>query len=94
MPTARYFVGAGVVNGVLYVVRGNDATNTSVATNEAFTPTVAPPATLTLTPAAATNSVNTQHCVTATVEDVSGNPTPNVTVHFRRSTPLAPRPRM
>ena len=43
---------------------------------------VAPPATLTLTPAAATNPVNTQHCVTATVNDVSGNPTPKVTVRF------------
>jgi hypothetical protein len=43
---------------------------------------VAPPATLTLTPAAATNPVNTQHCVTATVNDVSGNPTRNVTVRF------------
>jgi hypothetical protein len=43
---------------------------------------VAPPATLTLTPAAATNPVNTQHCVTATVKDISGNPTPNVTVRF------------
>ena len=44
---------------------------------------VALPATLTLTPATATNPVNTQHCVTATVEDVSGNPTPNVTVRFK-----------
>src|SRR3989449_1605831 len=40
------------------------------------------PATLTLTPAAATNPVNTQHCVTATVEDASGNPTPDITVRF------------
>jgi hypothetical protein len=41
-----------------------------------------PPATLTLTPPAATNPVDTQHCVTATVEDAAGNPVPNVTVRF------------
>jgi hypothetical protein len=40
------------------------------------------PATLTLTPAAAKSPVNTQHCVTATVEDASGNPTPAITVRF------------
>jgi hypothetical protein len=43
---------------------------------------VGAPARLTLTPAAATNLVNTQHCVTATVEDTSGNPTPDITVRF------------
>jgi hypothetical protein len=43
---------------------------------------VALPATLTLTPAAATNPVNSKHCVTATVNDASGNPTSNVTVRF------------
>jgi hypothetical protein len=41
-----------------------------------------PPATLTLTPAAATNPVETQHCVTATVEDAMGRPVPDVTVQF------------
>jgi hypothetical protein len=41
-----------------------------------------PPSTLTLAPSAATNSVNTQHCVTATVGDVSGTPIPGVTVRF------------
>jgi len=40
------------------------------------------PATLTLDPPAAENPVGTQHCVTATVKDVSGNPVPNVTVVF------------
>ncbi|GAA1276410.1 DUF7948 domain-containing protein [Arthrobacter pascens] len=40
------------------------------------------PATLTLAPAADTNDVGTQHCVTATVEDASGNPTPGITVRF------------
>jgi len=41
-----------------------------------------PPATLTLMPKAASNPVDTEHCVTATVEDGSGNPVPNVTVRF------------
>ncbi|MDR6556810.1 hypothetical protein J2809_001152 [Arthrobacter pascens] len=40
------------------------------------------PATLTLAPTAATNDVATQHCVTATVKDAAGSPTPNITVSF------------
>jgi hypothetical protein len=43
---------------------------------------VGAPAMLTLAPSAATNPVGTQHCVTATVEDVAGNPVSGVTVHF------------
>jgi hypothetical protein len=43
---------------------------------------VGPPATLTLAPEAATNPVNTQHCVTAMVQDALGNPTPGITVQF------------
>jgi beta-propeller repeat-containing protein len=39
-------------------------------------------ATLTLQPPADTNPVNTQHCVTATVEDAGGNPTLGITVRF------------
>jgi hypothetical protein len=41
-----------------------------------------PPATLTLAPAAATNAVAEQHCVTATVTDALNNPVPDVTVQF------------
>jgi hypothetical protein len=41
-----------------------------------------PPATLTLTPVADTNAVDTQHCVTATVRDAMGRPVPDVTVRF------------
>jgi hypothetical protein len=41
-----------------------------------------PPASLTLNPPAATNPVDTEHCVTATVRDAAGNPVPNVTVRF------------
>jgi hypothetical protein len=40
------------------------------------------PATLTLAPKTATNPVDSQHCVTATVTDQFGNPTPNITVQF------------
>jgi hypothetical protein len=43
------------------------------------------PATLTLAPKTATNPVDTQHCVTATVKDVFGNPVPGVTVRFKVS---------
>ena len=40
------------------------------------------PATLTLAPKTATNTVDAQHCVTATVKDQFGNPTPNIIVRF------------
>jgi len=41
------------------------------------------PATVTLNPPAATNTVDSQHCVTATVQDASGNPVTNVVVRFQ-----------
>jgi hypothetical protein len=44
---------------------------------------VASPATLMLTPEAATNPVATQHCVIAAAKDAFGNATPDVTVQFR-----------
>lgn len=40
------------------------------------------PATLDLQPATATNTVDAQHCVTATVADQFGNVTPGITVDF------------
>src|SRR5207249_1385057 len=43
---------------------------------------VTAPASLTLSPPAATNTVGTQHCVTATAKDASDNPTPGITVQF------------
>ena len=43
---------------------------------------LAPPATLTLSPATDTNPVGTSHTVTATVEDAFGNPVPDVVVRF------------
>jgi Big-like domain-containing protein/beta-propeller repeat-containing protein len=44
--------------------------------------TAGPPATLTLAPKTATNTAGDQHCVTATVKDQFGNPTPGITVTF------------
>jgi Mg-chelatase subunit ChlD len=41
-----------------------------------------PPAMLTLEPETDTNTVDEEHCVTATVEDAFGNPTPNIVVRF------------
>lgn len=48
-----------------------------------------PPATLVLTPPTAQNTVDAQHCVTATVKDAFGNPTPNITVRFTVTGPGA-----
>jgi hypothetical protein len=47
-----------------------------------ITVTPAAPATLDLQPATATNVVDAQHCVTATVKDEFGNVTPGITVVF------------
>ncbi len=44
--------------------------------------TAGPPATLTLTPPSDTNTVDSQHCVTATVADSFHNPTPGITIRF------------
>ena len=55
-------------------------TNAVEKVNVTVTP--AAPATLDLTPATATNIVDAQHCVTATVEDEFGNVTPGITVDF------------
>jgi hypothetical protein len=43
------------------------------------------PATLTLNPPVATNTVDSQHCVTATVQDASGNAVASVVVRFQVS---------
>jgi hypothetical protein len=51
--------------------------------------TAGPPATLTLDPPTASNPVGRQHCVTATVEDAFGNPTPGITVRFTVPTHVA-----
>jgi Big-like domain-containing protein len=50
-----------------------------------------PPANLDLQPASDTNPVGTEHCVTATVTDSAGAPTPGITVNFSVSGPNGPR---
>jgi hypothetical protein len=51
--------------------------------------TPGPPFSLTLAPPTATNVVGTTHCVTATVKDSFGNPTPGITVVFSVPTSVA-----
>jgi Kelch motif/Bacterial Ig-like domain (group 1) len=81
MPTARGFLGVDAIISSLYAVGGYNGT--TVSANEAFTPlALGPPATLTLSPLTATNTVGAQHCVTATVQDAARNPVPGVTVRF------------
>jgi hypothetical protein len=53
-----------------------------LAIDNSYRTGVGPPATVTLAPATATNTVGTTHCVTATVTDEFGNPLKGVTVHF------------
>jgi uncharacterized repeat protein (TIGR01451 family) len=57
----------------------NQLNNTSMT---CATVTPGTPATLVLTPDPDTNTVDDQHCVTATVRDAFGNPTPNISVRF------------
>ena len=57
----------------------NQVNNTSTA---CATVTPGTPATLVLTPDTDTNTVDDQHCVTATVRDQFGNATPGITVRF------------
>jgi hypothetical protein len=61
---------------------GGDFTHLPSAGTTSVTVTPGPPATVTVNPPTATNPVDTQHCVTATVKDAFMNPTPNVTVVF------------
>jgi hypothetical protein len=85
MPTARTYTAGSVVNSKLYVIDGSNGGHPPLGTNEEYSaagPGVGPPATLTLNPPAATNPVDSQHCVTATVKDAAGNRVPNVAVRF------------
>ena len=82
------FTYSGTNLGVDTIVACFDA-NTDAACNPgeltataAKTWVVGPPAALDLQPATATNTVDEQHCVTASVEDQFGNPTPGITVRF------------
>jgi hypothetical protein len=60
-----------------------------LAIDNSFRTGIGDPASLTLAPAAATNVVGTQHCVTATVSDAFGNRTPGITVRFSVPTTAA-----
>jgi hypothetical protein len=59
--------------------QGTHTSNEVTKTWEGGSP---PPASLTLSPPTATNTVGQKHCVTATVKDSSGNPTPGISVVF------------
>ena len=65
---------------------GTGAFNTADAfVTKLSTTTSGVPATLSLNPPTATNTVDAQHCVTATVQDASGSPVANVIVRFEVS---------
>ena len=51
-------------------------------TGETPPPPTSPPANLALDPASATNPIETEHCVTATVTDANGNPNEGISVVF------------
>jgi hypothetical protein len=61
---------------------GGDPIHDGSTGTTSVTVTPGPPATVTLDPLAAENPVDTRHCVTATVEDRFGNPTPGISVVF------------
>ena len=76
-------------NSEVYVMAADGSAPTRVTNNPASDDVPAwavsnlpPAASLTLDPPVATNPVNAQHCVTATVEDAAGNPVAGVTVRF------------
>jgi hypothetical protein len=59
-----------------------DATHKTSSGTTTVTVTPGPPAVVTVSPPTGVNVVETQHCVTARVTDMFGNPTPGVTVSF------------
>jgi hypothetical protein len=61
---------------------GGDLIHEGSQGSTTVTVTPGPPATVSLDPLVAENQVDTQHCVTATVADRFGNPTPGITVVF------------
>jgi len=83
--TGVYFNNAGGEAGAIPVVPTGPTAAITVTGSGAGTPAV-----LVLTPPAATNTVGTQHCVTATVTDANANPTPGITVDFSVSGANAP----
>jgi Bacterial Ig-like domain (group 1)/Bacterial Ig-like domain (group 3)/Calx-beta domain len=63
-------------------IYGGDPIHLGSQGSTTVTVTPGPPATVSLDPLVAENQVDTQHCVTATVEDRFGNRTPGITVVF------------
>jgi len=61
---------------------GGDLTHSASTGSTTVAITPGPPTLVTLVPATGTDAVGTQHCVTATVTDAFGNPTPGITVRF------------
>jgi hypothetical protein len=61
---------------------GDDTLGGLTIFGEIGPPPPQPATDLDLTPKTATNPVDTQHCVTATVTDSAGNPSPGITVRF------------
>lgn len=77
--TAPTLVGTYTCTVTAVLTPGGPTTAVQTVT---VTVTPGPPATLTLAPKTGTNTVDAQHCVTATVKDQFGNATPGVTVRF------------
>jgi hypothetical protein len=86
-------------DGCIYLTQGGTRYNDGTTTLEnslvricgGFAPPVPTPTTLDLTPPTATNTVGSEHCVTATVKDQFGNPMAGITVNFSVSGPNAPQ---
>jgi CSLREA domain-containing protein len=75
-----YTIGSG---GPAFTATATDPVdNTSELSNCAVDTGAGPPATVFLDPPFAENPVGAEHCVTATVTDATGRPTPGVTVEF------------
>jgi uncharacterized repeat protein (TIGR01451 family) len=80
--TAQAATGTLVCNTARASANQPDPNLVNNASTTCATVTPGDPATLVLTPATDTNTVDDQHCVTATVRDAFGNLTPNITVRF------------
>jgi Bacterial Ig-like domain (group 1) len=79
------YTGANLGNDVITACYNADASpdgSCEAVADARKTWVIGPPATLELTPPTADNVVDSQHCVTAAVEDAAGNATPNIVVRF------------
>ena len=68
-----------------YTIKGTyqpTSVHAASSSSDSITVTAGPPEKVMVTPAADTNEVNTEHCVTATVTDKFDNPNEGVTVRF------------